>query len=139
MAKRFRIGIKFFFDNNSNSGIVNYIFNIISALKTLDDSEKPMIVVFYSPAAPIDFLKQIEYPYIKYVLFTAYPSNYLLRKANSLIVKLFKKNFYQLLRSFYNIDCLYPYFELIDDDFVRVKNKIHWLVDFNVKAFPEHY
>ncbi len=56
-----------------------------------------------------------------------------------MIAKLFKKNFYGLLRSFNNIDCLYPYFEFIDSDFVRVKNKIHWLVDFNVKAFPEHY
>ncbi|MDB4902137.1 MAG: hypothetical protein JWQ63_1418 [Mucilaginibacter sp.] len=139
MAKRFKIGIKFFFDNNSNSGIVNYIYNIISALKTLDDGEKPAIIIFYSFNSPIDYLKQIEYPYIKYILFRPTPSNYFLMKANGLIRRLFKKDVYKQLKYFNKIDCLYPYFEFMDGEFVNAKNKIHWLVDFNNKAFPAHY
>ena len=139
MVKRFRIGINFFFDNQSNSGVVNYIFNIISALKTVDESKKPRIVVFYSLNAPIEFLKQIDYPYIRYILFNPHPNNYLIRRANSLIRMVFKKDIYKYYKYFNKIDCLYPYFEFMDLDFVSANNKIHWLVDFNNKAFPEHY
>ena len=139
MAKRFRIGINFFFDNSSNSGIVNYVFNIISALKTLNEEKVPEIIVFYSINAPIDFLKQINYPFITFIKFEPHPKNYFLMKANSLLRKILKKDFYKDHKYFKLIDCLYPYFEFMDYDFVTVKNKIHWLVDFNNRAFPQHY
>ena len=139
MAKKFAIGLNYFFDNQSNSGIVNYVFNIIAALNTLPDDEKPKIVVFYSTNAPIDYLKSIEYPFIEYILFNQYPSNIIARKANALIRKLFKRDIYKQFKYFNNINSLYPYFETYDYAFADFKNKIYWLVDFNNRAFPLHY
>jgi glycosyltransferase involved in cell wall biosynthesis len=139
MAKRFTIGLNYFFDNQSNSGIVNYIYNIIAALKTLDDDTKPAIRVFYSQNAPIEYLKSIGYPYIDYVLFEPYPANTLLRKLNGLVKRIFKTDIYKQTKYFNKIDSLYPYFDVVDNNFAAYKNKVHWLVDFNNRAFPEHY
>ncbi len=139
MAKRFVIGLNYFFDNQSNSGIVNYIYNIVAALKTLDDSEKPAIVLFYSENAPVDYQKTIGYPFIDYILFKQYSSNIFIRKANGFFRKLFKKDIYKQLKYFNKIDSLYPYFDMVDYGFADFKNKIYWLVDFNNIAFPSHY
>src|SRR5436305_2895308 len=127
MARRFRIGLNYFFDNQSNSGVVNYIYNIVCALKTLEDKEQPQIVVFYSDNAPVDYLKGIGYPFINFILFKPQPSAYFLRKANSLFRRIFKIDAYKEVKFFSKIDCLYPYFEQIDTHFAQAKNKIHWL------------
>ncbi len=74
MAEKFAIGLNYFFDNQSNSGIVNYIYNIVAALKTLDNAEKPKIVLFYSENAPLDYIKAIEYPFIVFNCFVNDPA-----------------------------------------------------------------
>lgn len=139
MVKRFTIGLNYFFNNQSNSGIVNYIFNIVAALKTLPEEEKPGLVIFYGREAPIDFLKKIGYPYIEYVLFNAYPKKPILRKFNNLTKRILKKDLYKQLRYFNKIDCLYPYFDFQDFEFADFNKKVHWLVDFNNRAFSAHY
>lgn len=139
MAKRITLGLNFFFNNNTNSGIVNYIYNIIAALNTLTDIEKPRIIVFYSLNSPISQLQEIEYPYISYSLFNPYASNIVLRKTNTLFYKIFKINIYCWFNYFRHIDIIYPYFESMDAPFIQIKNKVHWLVDFNNKVFPEQY
>jgi len=106
MAKKFAIGLNYFFDNQSNSGIVNYIYNIIAALNTLPDSEKPKIVVFYSTNAPLDYLKSIEYPFIEYILFNQYPSNIIISKTNGLIRRLFNRDIYKQVKYFNKINSL---------------------------------
>jgi glycosyltransferase involved in cell wall biosynthesis len=146
MANKLRIGLNFFFNNQTNSGIVNYIYNIISALNTLED-DRPHLVVFYSLDAPIEYLKQINYPSIEFLLVNPTPSNVVIRKINSAIRKIFTVDVFSWLYTTYmrpkyfsKIDCLYPYLELNDLPFFRkAKNKIHWLVDFNNRAFAAHY
>ncbi|MDB5287274.1 MAG: a-glycosyltransferase-related protein glycosyltransferase family 4 protein [Mucilaginibacter sp.] len=139
MAKRFTIGLNYFFDNQSNSGIVNYIYNIIAALNKLHDAEKPGIVLFYSSNAPVAYLKSIQYPFIEYILFKPYPANLFARKINGLIRRFFQTDLYKEFTYFNKIDSLYPYFHIVDDKFAAFNNKIHWLVDFNNRAFPHHY
>jgi glycosyltransferase involved in cell wall biosynthesis len=112
---------------------------MISALNALNQEDKPEIVVFYSANAPVQYLRQINYPYIEYLLFDLNPSNIFLRKANSAFKKIFQVDVYKKVKYFTRIDCLYPYFEHIDHEFAKVDNKIHWLVDFNNRAFSEHY
>lgn len=138
MAKKKTIGLCYFFDNKSNSGIVNYIYNIISGLNSLEDHSKPKIIVFYSLNAPVNYLKSIHYPYIKFVLLNDYKS-LVLRKINSLIKRIFKIDLFIKTKRFKGIDGLYPYFDFFDYGFGKAKNKIHWLVDFNNRAFPQHY
>jgi glycosyltransferase involved in cell wall biosynthesis len=139
MAKRFRLGLNFSFDNKSNSGVVNYIYNLIAALHALEDAEKPEIVLFYSANAPVDYLKSIGYRYIRYIPFAAYPSNVWLRKLNSLFLRVVGRDVFKEVRYFSKIDCLYPYFGFMDHAFAGFGNKVHWLVDFNNRAFPAHY
>lgn len=139
MVKRFTIGLNYFFDNHSNSGIVNYIYNIIAALKSLPDNEKPAIVVFFSENAPVDYLRTIDYPYINFLLFQSYPSNFILRKMNGLVRRIIKNDIFKQLFYYSKIDSLYPCFTINDNNFDDYKNRIFWLVDFNNRAFPDHY
>jgi glycosyltransferase involved in cell wall biosynthesis len=139
MVKRFTIGLNYFFDNHSNSGIVNYIYNIIAALKSLPDSEKPAIVVFFSENAPVDYLRTIDYPYINFLLFQPYPSNFILRKMNGLVRRIIKNDIFKQVFYYSKIDSLYPCFTINDNNFDDYKNRIFWLVDFNNRAFPDHY
>ena len=139
MAKRLRIGLNFFFDNKSNSGIVNYIYNIVSALNTLKITTKPKLLIFYSLNAPINFIKEINYPYIKFILFKPYSSNIFIRKTNSFIRRITKQDLFINWNYFNKIDSLFPFFDFSDKTFRYFKKKIHWLVDFNNRAFPNHY
>jgi glycosyltransferase involved in cell wall biosynthesis len=136
MAKKLKLGLNLFFDNKSNSGVVNYIFNIVSALKTLAPDEQPQLSIFYSRNAPIDYIKSIGYPDVNFVLIESAPHNWLLRKLNSLIYKLTGQNLYKQFK-YSSVDYLYPYFGERDLSFI--KNRIYWLVDFNNRAFPKHY
>jgi glycosyltransferase involved in cell wall biosynthesis len=139
MAKRFRIGLSFFFNDQTNSGIVNYIYNIIAALKTLPEGEKPKIIVFHNDQSPIVALKEINYPYISFFNFRDHPSGKLANRFNHLAKRIFKVNFFAKLKYYNKIDCLYPYFDFLDFGMSDAKNKIRWLVDFNNRAFPQHY
>jgi len=139
MVKRFTIGLNYFFDNHSNSGIVNYIYNIIAALDSLPDSEKPAIVVFFSKNAPVDYLRTIGYPYINFLRFQPYPSNFFLRKMNNLAKRIIEKDICKQLFYYSKIDSLYPCFTINDSNFNDYKNRIFWLVDFNNRVFPDHY
>jgi glycosyltransferase involved in cell wall biosynthesis len=139
MAKNIKLGLNLFFSNSSNSGVVNYIYNIISALKTLDDQSKPSLVVFHSADAPIDYIKEIQYPKIEFILYRPQPLNKFLRKLNKAGKILTGRDLYNHYKYISKVDVLYPYFEFMDKQFSQIKHKIHWLVDFNNRAFPEHY
>jgi glycosyltransferase involved in cell wall biosynthesis len=137
MAERFRIGLNFFFDNNTNSGIVNYVFNIVSALNTLPDAEKPKVVVLHSMNSPIDYLRSTSYPYLEFILFQPRHKNKYIRKSFSLFFRIFKRDIYKYLHVHRKIDCLYPYFN--EPELANAPNKIYWVVDFNNFAFAQHY
>jgi len=139
MDKKIKLGINLFFNNSNNSGIVNYIYNIISALKTLPTNEQPIITVFHSDDAPIDYIKSIGYPAILFRLFKSYSSNRIVNGINKISKIFFKTDIYLKLKYFNKIDVLYPYFGFVDKIFYPVKHKIYWLVDFNNRAYPSHY
>lgn len=139
MGRRKRIGLNLFFDNSTNSGIVNYIYNIVAALYTLPDEERPFILLLHSQHAPVDYIRSVGYPEMETIAFSEQPGKPIFRKVNQLITKLTHKNFYKYWKYYRKIDVLYPYFELMDQQFADYGNKVHWMVDFNNRAFPEHY
>ncbi|MCF8342619.1 MAG: glycosyltransferase [Chitinophagaceae bacterium] len=140
MAKRKRIGFILLFDNNSNSGIVNYIFNMISALNKIDDTFKPKILLIYSDKETIKEIKDIEYKYINYCKLTITPKNIIFSRLNNYFNKFLNINFYMWIKIYRKVDVLYPYLELVQNDvFKNFKNKLRWVVDFNSINFPEHY
>lgn len=139
MAKATRLGLGLFFNNTTNSGIVNYIYNIVAALHTLSQEQQPAIVLLHNDNAPVEYIKSIGYDNLTTVLVKPYPSNWLLRKLNSLIYKLTGTNWFFRLNYYTLINCFYPYFPFVNKEFSGFHNKIEWLVDFNNKAFPQHY
>lgn len=137
MAKKVKLGIPLFFNNASNSGIVNYIFNIISALNTLDKEKKPKIILLYLKDTPVDMIKNISYPFIEFRCLDKKQNladKFIGKVSNKLkLGKIVARDNYR------GIDLLYPYIEFHDGSLNEIKHKIHWLVDFNNKFFPGHY
>lgn len=138
---RKKIGLSLLFNNSTNSGIVNYLYNIISALNSLPSRDKPFIYFYYSVDAEVDAIKSISYPFIKYILLKDYPDNFIFRKINSLIFKLVGINYFQLCTyQKRGLKVYYPYFPFnVRYQTEPIKCKLEWLVDFNNRVFPNHY
>ena len=139
MAKQTRIGLGLFFNNGTNSGIVNYIYNIVAALNTLPDSEKPKLVLLHNNTAETSLIQQIGYPGIIFINVKTLPDNYFERKLNSVLYKITGKNYYLQKTVYDRIDCFYPYFPFVNFNLSNAPNKIEWLVDFNNRTFPDFY
>lgn len=139
MVKKARIGLGLFFSNTTNSGIVNYIYNIVAALNTLPEEVRPRIILIHNEEAEVELIKSVNYTDIEFVLFKSSPDNFLLRKINSFISKVFGKNLFLNRTIYRKIDCFYPYFPFINAGLSGAPNKIEWLVDFNNRLFPQHY
>ena len=65
MAKK-NLGL-FAFANHDWAGGLYYILNIIESLNSLEDTEKPNIIVFYNDGTIVESLNSSKYPYIKVV------------------------------------------------------------------------
>lgn len=139
MGKRTRIGLNLFFDNHSNSGIVNYIYNIVAALNTLPEDKQPEVVLLYNSGSPVDYIRGIGYPKLTTIFFALEPYRPVVKKVNTLLEKITGRNFFKYIKYYRKFDVLYPYFEMINPPFSDYSNKIHWMVDFNNRAFPDHY
>lgn len=139
MAKNTRIGLALFFNNSTNSGIVNYIYNIVAALNTLPEEKQPQIVLLHNETAPVNFIESIGYKKFTTILVKPFPENFILRKINSLLLRVTGINYFTKLTYYKLIDCFYPYFPFVNQNFRAFKNKIEWVVDFNNRAFPLHY
>lgn len=135
MAKKTRLGLGLFFNNTTNSGIVNYIYNIIAALNSLPEELKPEILLYHNETAEITLIKQIEYKNLKFKIIRKHHDNLIIRKLYSLTIKLKIVSEY----FFYPTTSFYPYFPFINTELKYIPNKIEWLVDFNNLAFPEYY
>ena len=139
MAKKLRIGLSLFFNNETNSGIVNYIYNILAALNTLPESKKPGVVLLHNNTAPVNYIRSLGYPHLKLLQFKEGPSKRYLKFLNNALIKFTGKNYFKHIKYYRKFDVLYPYFEMIDQRIKDFPNKVHWLVDFNNLAFPQHY
>lgn len=115
MGNKVKIGLSYTFNNHTNCAVVNYIYSIVKALNTLHDEMKPFLVLFINEESHIDIINEIEYPFLEFYLTTPdkdIPDNV--------------------------VDFIYPYYSF-EPQFKHVKNKIRWLVDFNIHYFPEHF
>ena len=140
MAKKSVLGLGLFFNNRTNSGIVNYIFNIIAALNTLDLEIKPSILLFHNEDADLYYIKNINYNDIRYILVRNYPNNFLMKSLNTALLKLTKINFYwKFNNGRYKLTAFYPYFPYVNQQLRYLNNKVEWLVDFNNRSYPQFY
>ena len=139
MAKKARLGLGLFFNNTTNSGIVNYVYNIVAALHTLPFEEQPVIILLHNDTAEISLIKEIKYPAIHFILLKNCPENFFFRKINNALKKINGKNYYKQFFVYRQMQSFYPYFPFLNLPLQDAPNKIQWLVDFNNRAFPQHY
>lgn len=65
--KRKRIAIQYKVNYSQATSIPIYIQNLIKAFNLLEDNKKPEIILVFQEDAPIDDLRRIGYPHIKYL------------------------------------------------------------------------
>jgi len=140
MGTRKKIGLSIVFDNETNSGIVNYIISFISGFNLLPDQNKPAITIFYSEKAPLQQIQETNYPYLT---FQPLPTKRYSQKGikwfiNAVAFRLFKKHYFENTVPANQVDYIFPVFAF-DYYYKKIKTKIHWLVDFNPYYFPHHY
>lgn len=133
---RLKLGILFNVSRNWLGGVY-YIINLIKALNTLDDTDKPELVVLYSEELK-DFTGEIDYPYLSLELWDfetplrGYLKSWVKRRnvfSNDIV------NQFQL-------DGVYPEWNQplsVDFAYDRKVKSVSWFADLQHKYYPEFF
>ena len=123
---RKRIGI--IFSNNENwIGGTYYITNLIHALSTLEDTEKPEIVIFSDNRKDAEIIQNTKYPYLDF-LKLSFEYNIFERIINKLSRILLKKNVINKKYQKNCVDAVFPYD--LQVSLQNINHKIAWIPDF---------
>lgn len=135
MAKRKRIGLLFYYNEDWIAGAY-YILNIIHALNTLKDKQKPIIVIISNSKSNYNIVKtETAYPYLDYfeIPFIS-PYTFIDRLINKIFFSMFG---YNLIKKQYKqptIDFLYPFQK--DQIVIKGLKKVNWVPDFQELHLP---
>ena len=131
MATRKKIGLYYYNTEQWIAGTY-YINNLISALKTLDDTKKPDIYVITDIQSSFDQLKNItSYPYL--YIAPQFNSKFFERIINKLSMKILSK--YIIYPNEYNkYDVIY-----YNPNIKNIKNGLYWIPDLQEKYYPEYF
>lgn len=110
------------------AGGVIYILNIISALKQLDDSKKPILYIYHRPDSPVEDIRSIGYPYIKFFILGKLPGLGL-RVLNYFCLAVSRRSLYVKELP----DVVYPDLKILSFG----KKPIHWIPDFQDYYLPQ--
>jgi len=140
MGKRKRIGLSVAFDNESNSGIVNYIISFIRGFDLLPPENKPELVIFHSATAPLQQIRETGYPHLDFYPLPTdnFPRNLFKRIVNAFSRRVLRKQIFGNQVPAGTVDYIFPIFPF-DWYYQKIRNKVNWLVDFNPYYFPDHY
>ncbi|NNE14182.1 MAG: glycosyltransferase family 4 protein [Saprospiraceae bacterium] len=139
MVERKRIGLKFSYNENWIAGTY-YILNIIHALNTLNDNEKPIVVILTEKEENFHIVKkETNYPYLAYFEFPSAAPKYgllerILNKGSRMISG---KNIIIKKPDQPDIQFLFP--KQIRDEISESLKKIHWIPDFQEEHLPEYF
>ena len=139
MAKRKRVGLVFSYNENWIAGSY-YILNIIHALNTLDDKEKPILIILSESIENFNIVtKETSYPFLEYFIFPFPKVNYNLAENifNKFTKKLVNKRVINKKPKQPIIDFLYP--NSIDSIKVRGLKKVNWIPDFQEEHLPQYF
>jgi glycosyltransferase involved in cell wall biosynthesis len=134
--RRIRLGILFYHNDNWIGGSY-YILNLINSLNTISDNSKPEISILSDRESDYEFLKQTNYPYLKFLSlnhedeYNVY-QRFIFRFFQSYCIKKFKTQF-----SKKHIDVIFPYVDIFK--LKKVKKKIYWCPDFQDYHYPEFF
>ncbi|MDQ0637094.1 glycosyltransferase involved in cell wall biosynthesis [Pedobacter sp. W3I1] len=135
MVKRKQITLIYSYDDNWIGGTY-YILNIIKALLTLKDEDKPKILVLHNLKSSIKPILDIEYPFIEFKVVDL---------QLSLPKKVINKLFYYLNgKSIFNMVLpndigpnVYPLSYNVSD--ANIKNGFYWIADLQEYFLPEFF
>jgi glycosyltransferase involved in cell wall biosynthesis len=138
MASRKRVGLIFNFDESWTGGLY-YLLNIVHALCKLPDEEKPVLVIFFKDDVR-QKLQATQYPYLEFLP---------LQKPATLAERIYRK-FRRLLNKQYRYYPQYPA-TIVDFVFPCVSasyiysgslmhvRKVFWIADFQHKHLPHFF
>lgn len=137
MAKRRRLLLRYTFSYDQSTAIPIYIQNMIKALNTLPDEEKPFLYVLYTKEAPMQDIWLIKYPYLRAISASNF-GNLWQRIVNKFMRKFFHGNYlYYHGINKYKIDCIYPHFGIVDAALKR--QSVAWIADFQQCYYPDFF
>jgi len=131
MDKRIRIGLRYTYNENWIGGTY-YLENLIKALNTLKDNEKPEIIAIVNNHKDFFLLKKnTSYPFLKFQIHSG-EKNAFYRLINRVSKKLFRKTIFS--QEIKNLDAIFPYSKL--KQYNLAKKKIYWIPDFQEHFIP---
>ncbi|AWH72884.1 hypothetical protein DCS32_01520 [Dokdonia sp. Dokd-P16] len=135
MAQRVKVGLIYSYDENWIGGTY-YILNLIHALQTLEEKDKPEITIFTDNQERFEELKHItKYSYLKFENFNL-RLNRFQTFSNRVSKKIFKRNIFNTsnLKNA-TVDVLYP--SPLNINFFHKIKHIAWIPDFQEIHLPD--
>lgn len=138
MAKRKRIGLLFYYDEDWIAGAY-YILNIIHALNTLKEKQKPIIVIISNTKSNFEIVKkETFYPYLNYfeIPFKS-PYTLLDKLVNKIFISIFRVKLIKKKSQQPQIDFLYPFQK--NEIIIPGLKKVNWIPDLQELHLPEMF
>lgn len=138
MVERKKIGLRFSYNDKWIAGAY-YIINIIHALNTLEDNEKPILILLADSKDNFDAVQnETNYPYLEFIQFPVIAKEYTIieRVINKISRILIHKNLIVNKPVYPILDFLYP--TVINDISTNLK-KVNWIPDFQEDHLPHFF
>jgi len=142
MGRRIRIATIFSYDENWIAGTY-YILNLINALNSLSDKEKPEIIVYTTKKSDSFPIQKTAFPYLKIIDQNIYAEQNTIEKyslpervLNKLSRIIFRSNCIKKRPDHSTLDFLFPGYDIFY--FQNVK-KLYWIPDLQEKFYPEYF
>jgi glycosyltransferase involved in cell wall biosynthesis len=129
MVKRLKIALNYSYDENWIGGTY-YIENLIFALNTLNEEEKPQLIIIADEIAYQKLIEKIHYPFIS-LHHTYDDRNIFLKFINKIFKKYFNSNSFEKKIT---VDALFPYSFSVS--YLDSKKDLFWIPDFQEHYYP---
>jgi glycosyltransferase involved in cell wall biosynthesis len=133
MAERRKLALTYHYSENWIAGSY-YVINIIKALDSLADEEKPELIILLKNQKGNHLFRGVDYPYIRLVNTNLNEDGFLVGWLRKLSLKLSGKDYY--LR--YRLSGVKDIFEG-NDQFWFIKNHYYWVHDFQELRLPDFF
>lgn len=135
MAQRLKLGLVFS-NNDAWIGGTYYILNLIQALNTLPDEQKPHLTIFCNKKKDEIIIQKTAYPYLSFSnLYFKY--NFFERAVNKTTRFFWKKNFIIKQHSKNIVDVIFPFD--FQDSLNLITHKVAWIPDFQEHFFSHFF
>lgn len=137
MAERKRIGLIFSINKNWMGGTY-YILNLINAINTLPDSNKPTLLLLCSTIKEYEYAKaQTHYPYLDYRLVFKKKKVDIKQCINKISRLLFRRNLIHSDKFLEHVDAIFPITSITQ--LRSISPLIYWIPDFQEVHYPEFF